>query len=90
VVGCFALGWFFQWVKTKNRMSPRIRTSISTGLIGSFTTFSTFSVEAVHLFRHGLWGSGMAYVGISMIGGWWMVWMGTMVAGRRRERVQHG
>ncbi len=89
LVGCFALGWFFQWVMDKNRISPRVRTSISTGLIGSFTTFSTFSVETVQLFRQGLWGSGIAYVGISMIGGLCLVWMGTAVADRRRERVRH-
>jgi len=33
LVGCFALGWFFQWVMDKNRISPRVRTSISTGLM---------------------------------------------------------
>ena len=90
LVGCFALGWFSQWVQDKNRISPRIRTSISTGLIGSFTTFSTFSVETVQLFRQGLWGNGIGYAGLSMTGGLFLAWLGTVVAGRRREGAQHG
>jgi CrcB protein len=90
LLGCFALGWISQWVMGKSRISPNIRTSISTGLIGSFTTFSTFSAETVQLFRQGLWGSGIAYVGTSMIGGLCLVWLGTVVACRRREEAQNG
>jgi len=87
LLGCFALGWISQWVMGKSRISPSIRTSISTGLIGSFTTFSTFSAETVQLFRQGLWGNGIGYAGLSMIGGLCLVWMGTAVADRRRERA---
>lgn len=90
LIGCFALGWFSHWVMDKPYISPSIRTSISTGLIGSFTTYSTFSVETVQLFRQGLYGSGMTYVSISLVGGLCLVWFGTWIAGKGRGRTEHG
>ena len=89
LLGCLALGWFSHWMMDTNRLSPRIRAAVSAGLLGSFTTFSTFSVEAVQLFQHGLWWSGLVYVGISMFGRWGMVWLGARV-GVKKKRVQHG
>jgi CrcB protein len=90
LAGCFVLGWFSQWALNGGRVSPRIRTSISTGLIGSFTTFSTFSAETVQLFRQGLWGSGLGYAGLSLIGGLCLVWLGMAAAGRRRRGTRNG
>jgi crcB protein len=90
LAGCLALGWFSRWVQDKRRIPTPIRTGISTGLIGSFTTFSTFSAETVQLFRQGMWGSGFAYVAASMIGGLCLVWLGTAAAGRRRKEEAHG
>ena len=90
LAGCFALGWFYGWTMSHNRISPRIRTAVSTGLIGSFTTFSTFSVETVQLFRQGLWGIGIGYAALSLIGGWVLVWWGAAVVRGRKERTQHG
>jgi len=57
LIGCFVLGWFSAWSRNR-RLSPRFQTAASTGLIGSFTTYSAFSVETVELFRQGLWESG--------------------------------
>lgn len=90
LAGCFALGWFFRGVQDKKWISPHIRTGISTGLIGSFTTFSTFSVEAFQLFRQGHAGIGLLYMGTSAIGGWCLVRLGMAVASRRREETRHG
>jgi CrcB protein len=87
LIGCFVLGWFSQWVLDKTRVSPQLRSGISTGLLGSFTTFSAFSVETVQLFRHGLWGVGAVYAGISLIGGLGLVWLGTWAAGGRKGRT---
>lgn len=89
LAGCFALGWFSRWALDNPRIFPRFRTAVSTGFIGSFTTFSTFSVETVQLFRQEQWGIGILYAGLSMAGGLCLTWLGTAVAGRRKERVEH-
>lgn len=89
LIGCFALGWFSQWGLGKIRLSARVRFSISTGLIGSFTTSSTFSVETVQWIRQGWIGSALVYAGTSLIGGLCLVWLGTRVASRR-ERAKRG
>lgn len=90
LVGCFALGWFSRRVQDHHRIPAPIRTGVSTGLIGSFTTFSTFSAETVQLFRLGRWESGIAYLVISMFGGLCLVWLGTVIGGKKRKEATHG
>jgi len=38
-----------------------VRLGLGTGLLGGFTTYSTFSVETVQLLTAGLWASGISY-----------------------------
>ncbi|GAB5518732.1 MAG: fluoride efflux transporter CrcB [Rhodothermales bacterium] len=42
---------------------------VMVGLLGAFTTFSTFSLEAVTLFREGATAKAVLYLGVSNIGG---------------------
>lgn len=76
LIGSFALGWVIHKMIKSNLLSPQIWTGISTGLIGSFTTFSTFSVEAVSLIQHHLLGLTFIYVSLSFFGGILMSWIG--------------
>ena len=52
VVGSLALGMTAVWIQTLPA-SSQTRAFLAIGLLGSFTTFSTFSLEAVELLRHG-------------------------------------
>lgn len=45
LLGSFGLGFFTHL----QMMNPAVATIISTGFFGAFTTFSTFSVEAIQL-----------------------------------------
>ena len=69
MLGCFALGWLTARLTKAKTLHPYFKLGIGTGLIGSFTTFSTFSVETVallkdsHLFIAGL------YAALSITGG---------------------
>src|SRR5690625_3747027 len=49
LIGCFLLTFLLNHSKIKQKFSPDIFTAFSVGLIGSFTTFSTVTIEIVHI-----------------------------------------
>lgn len=49
IVGSFILAWFLTIVTKRKNFSPIISLGFGTGLLGSFTTFSTFSVDILQL-----------------------------------------
>lgn len=69
LVGCFVLTYLSTTVFQKSKFSSSFQTAITTGFIGSFTTFSTFSVETVDLWEQGEVGLTTVYVLISIVGG---------------------
>lgn len=77
--GCVVLGWFSTWTYSRSRLPAWLRLSIGTGLIGAFTTFSTFSVETFALMQDRLWGLALAYAAISMAGGIACAWLGYQI-----------
>ena len=62
LIGCFFLGWFLTFVSQKKKIRPELTLLIGTGFVGSFTTFSTFSVETLNLLQQGLIFQGLLYV----------------------------
>lgn len=57
IIGSFVLGA----VAVMSPLSPRHKLLLGTGLCGSFTTFSTFSVDMVHLLEAERWGTAAGY-----------------------------
>ncbi|MBK9941917.1 MAG: fluoride efflux transporter CrcB [Kouleothrix sp.] len=53
VVGSFILGCFLNLAAVRHDIGPQLRLLVATGFCGSFTTFSTFSFEAVALLNAG-------------------------------------
>lgn len=90
LLGCLFLGWFFTIVLHRIRVSPAVRAGIGTGFTGSFTTFSTFSVETVNLARNGHVGLAVGYVLASLIGGISLAALGFAVAKRQSRRAKEG
>jgi fluoride exporter len=52
VLGCFVIGLLWAAFEAST-FSPELRIFVFAGVLGSFTTFSTFGVETFHLFRDG-------------------------------------
>jgi CrcB protein len=69
LIGSFALGWFTKRLVLTRAISPHLSSAIGTGLIGSFTTFSTLSTEFLKLMQSGDYYTLTLYAVISVIGG---------------------
>lgn len=50
LTGCFLLSFLLTNIKIINKWPPILLTAVTTGAIGSFTTFSTVTIELVQLF----------------------------------------
>ncbi len=53
ITGSFVMGLLFTWMISKGNISPEWRSALTVGLLGAFTTFSTFSIETMNLVESG-------------------------------------
>lgn len=67
LVGSFVLGLLVGWVG--DRVAPGLRLALFTGLLGGFTTFSTFALETSVLMRSGHSTSAIVYLVVSVAAG---------------------
>ena len=65
VLGCFLLGFAFRLLQL-SALPPALRGAVTVGFLGAFTTFSTFSLEAVGLLQEERWARAVGYVGGSV------------------------
>ncbi len=56
ILGCLFIGLIFALVEARPDWSPHVRLFLMVGLLGAFTTFSTFGHETFDLLRSGSWG----------------------------------
>ncbi|MFT4413454.1 fluoride efflux transporter CrcB [Bacillus sp. UMB0728] len=80
LIGCLFLGWFLTFMSKKGKNSEQFTLIVGTGFIGSFTTFSTFSVETIQLLQEGFVVIALFYVLTSTIFGLIMVYLGYRMA----------
>lgn len=69
LIGSFFLGWFTSYIIANKKIKPVLVSAIGTGITGSFTTFSTFSLESLALLQSGDISAAMVYILASAIGG---------------------
>jgi CrcB protein len=81
VSGCFLLGLLFTLSSDRLDANPALRVALTVGFVGAYTTFSTFSLQAVRLTEVGQVAQAVAYVGASVAVGIVAAWAG-MSTGR--------
>jgi len=68
IAGCFAMGVLIELIARRFNASMELRLFIATGILGGFTTFSAFSLDAVTLWERGASLAAATYVLASVIG----------------------
>ena len=69
LIGSFAMGLLVGAGAHLLEMAHEVRLFLAVGILGGFTTFSSFSLDAMALFQRGEWFAGTAYVGGSVLAG---------------------
>jgi CrcB protein len=67
VTGCFAIGLLCVWLIERGNVGEAWRSFWMIGVLGGFTTFSTFSLDAFELVQDGHMGRAVAYVVASVV-----------------------
>lgn len=82
VVGCFLIG-LFMIVITEGRPAHRlVRPFFGTGVLGGFTTFSTYAVDIQRLMEEGRPGTALAYLAATLLAALAAVWLAATTARR--------
>ena len=55
ILGSFVLGLLMEVSRTTGLPSPTLRLALTTGLLGGFTTYSSFNYETLRLFQEDAW-----------------------------------
>jgi CrcB protein len=76
VTGSFVLGVLFVLLVERGIGSSTARLALMTGLLGAYTTFSTFSLETMRLLENGSTRAAAANVALSVGLGLVAVWLG--------------
>ncbi len=77
VVGCLLIGWLST---TLADASEAVRLGVLVGVLGGFTTFSSFGLETIRLLQAGDSITAGAYVLLSNLAGLAAVWIGLKIA----------
>jgi CrcB protein len=67
ILGSALMGALTGWLAVQGNAPQSLRLFIATGILGGFTTFSTFSLETVLLYERGQLGLAVAYVAASVV-----------------------
>ncbi|MCX4911067.1 fluoride efflux transporter CrcB [Streptomyces sp. NBC_00878] len=90
VAGCFVIGVFMVMITDVWAAHPLLRPFFGTGVLGGFTTFSTYAVDIQRLVDTGHPRTGLAYLAASLVAALAAVWLAVtavrrVLAWRRRR-----
>jgi CrcB protein len=67
VLGSLLMGFLFVWLIDRMAAGPALRAFLLIGVLGAFTTFSTFSMETLNLMESGHFGKALLNVAASVV-----------------------
>jgi len=80
LVGCFVIGFLSQLAETRGAFTPESRALVFIGVLGGFTTFSSFGNDTINLLHDTGIFNALANVGANVILGLALVWLGRAAA----------
>ncbi|MGW0947956.1 fluoride efflux transporter CrcB [Streptomyces sp. NPDC002623] len=75
IVGCAVIGVFLVLITEAMTAHPLVRPFFGTGVLGGFTTFSTYAVDVQRLFDQGRPGTALAYLAATLCAALLTVWL---------------
>jgi fluoride exporter len=79
VTGCFLIGLVTVTLVDRNHLPAWLRVGLVVGVLGGYTTFSTFGQEGLSLIESSDYGVALAYTAGSVVTGILAVYAGTLV-----------
>lgn len=79
LLGCFIIGALSQLGESRNIFSEQTRLFIFIGILGGFTTFSSFGNETLNLMRNDQMLNAITNIGTNLILGLFAVWLGRQI-----------
>lgn len=80
VIGCLLMGLLIGMFAERSHIGPELRTFLTTGILGGFTTFSAFSMDFVRLIENGEGAPAFVYVAASVLLSIGAVFLGLWIA----------
>ena len=79
LIGSFLAGALYHLAEERFLLPPTLRTVIFIGLLGGFTTFSSYGLQTFTLLRDGQLGLATLNIAVSNVLGLLLVWVGYVV-----------
>ncbi len=80
IIGCFIIGFLAQLVESHGVFTSESRLFVFAGLLGGFTTFSSFGNETLNLARDSQLVNALANIGANVGIGLLAVWLGRVLS----------
>lgn len=80
LTGCFAIGFLSQLAESQGVFTTEMRGFLFIGMLGAFTTFSTFGNETFNLYRDGEYLPAFFNLAAHIVFGFGAVWLGHVLA----------
>lgn len=78
-LGSFLMGLLYVYLLDRSHVAPEWRAAILIGLLGAFTTFSTFSIETLNLFEQGEQLKALMNIFLSVVLCLFATWLGIII-----------
>jgi len=80
LIGCFVIGFLGELAEARGIFTSETRLLVFIGLLGGFTTFSSFGNDTLNLARSGQMVNALTNVAVNVIFGLLLVWLGRTIA----------